>query len=84
MINIIELRQKLQNCGKGLKASDFKYLLDYIEEFQDKINAVETSIGNGEITFNNFPSPPSPISQKISFTVNQKDNYDIHFNFVPG
>jgi hypothetical protein len=29
-MTIVELRQLMQNCGKSLKASDFKALLDYI------------------------------------------------------
>jgi hypothetical protein len=39
-----QLRQKLQNCGKSLKASDFKALLDFINQnnnyFQENIEKI--------------------------------------------
>jgi hypothetical protein len=31
-LTINELRQRLQNCGKSITASNFKDLLDYIEQ----------------------------------------------------
>ncbi len=43
-ITLEEVRQRLQNCGISLRASDLKSLLDWLEDFKDNIISIDDVI----------------------------------------